>query len=167
MKFLTFTLATLFCSSAAFTAELNMEGNFAFAHQTFVVGYEDEKSCLEDQGEWDKEMEMCFFPVEDTVQVKKAVGGFDIAVETVGSNAHMCGFEGPAQKTSDSTLLSSVKTEVWEENAQTGQWESVPAVCEVTVTYRDENTVSVENNGKCQEFCGMRAWLSIDEAKRK
>ena len=166
---LLFSILILCFSSVAMSLPEQLEGVFAYAHHTGIVGYEDEKSCAADQGDWDQDMELCFFNVEDSVQVKKTQVPevFQLNVDTVGSNGHSCSFEGEATVQSNDLLMSSVKTEVWQENAQTGEWESVSATCEVTVKYADINTTAVSTNGNCQEFCGMRAILDIEEAKRK
>jgi hypothetical protein len=149
---------------SALAAVMQMDGNFVSAHKTYVVGYEDEAACAADQGSWDGEA--CYFDVEDSVAVTKTNNGYSLSVETIGSNAHVCNFEGEAQIASAKELVSSVKTEEERED-DNGNWSSVPVTCSVSVTYKDSNTISVTNNGNCGSFCGARAWLHIDEAKRK
>ncbi|MCO5142040.1 MAG: hypothetical protein M9962_03000 [Oligoflexia bacterium] len=149
------------------TASINhLFGTFSEPTQTFVVGYEDQASCDSDGGQWDTEMEMCFFDAENTVELKEENGKIKLLVDTIGSNAHSCSFEGEAVQTTASQFVSKVDSTEYDQD-ENGNWVEIPVVCEVTVDFLDENSVTVDNNGKCREFCGMRAWLSVDKATRK
>ncbi len=141
-------------------------GKYAEPTQTFIVGYEDQSSCEADGGQWDTEMEMCFFAVENTVELAEANGKLELTVDTVGSNAHECHFQGEAVKMSETEYVSKVNVTEFEQNDK-GEWIEVPAVCEVSMSFLDADSVAVGNNGKCSEFCGARAWLSVDKAIRK
>lgn len=136
-------------------------GLFAEPTQTFIVGYTEEAACVSDQGNWDSEMEMCFFDVENTVEVKGDSEGYSLDIVTTGSNAHSCWFEGKVTQVLEKALVSEVPAETFNGT----DWE--PAICQVTVSYENDETVNVSTNGKCQEFCGARAWLEMGPATLK
>lgn len=153
--------------SSAQAENLNYAGQFSSPHKTFIVGYEDERSCNIDKGEWDREVQMCLFDASDEVTIERwADGGLSMNIETVGQNGHSCGFASGAKEVKPGLLVGSAETEVFRYNEETKQSEPVKAICEVYVSYSDSNTVSVEDNGNCTEFCGARAALIIGEAKR-
>lgn len=135
-------------------------GKYVEEVQTFVVGYTNAADCTSDNGDWDAEMELCFFFVDNEVVVSGNANGYTMTVATWGSNAHSCVFEGPATKVLPNALVSEVPTEIYE--YETGEW--VPATCEVTVNYGEPETIDVTTNGNCQEFCGMRASLEMGPA---
>ena len=147
--------------------EINYFGQFSMAHKTAVYGYDTKKACEKDDGEWLTEDEICVFDASDDLTVTPSNQGANLIINTIGGNAHMCSFEGAATVKSANELISQVETEVYEYNSETKQGEFVKAICEVTVTYKDSDTASVSNNGKCQEFCGARAHLYIEDAKRE
>ena len=136
-------------------------GTYSQPGQTFVVGYFEEAACVQDNGDWDAEMEMCFFDIENTVEVSGDSQGYKLVVATWGSNAHSCVFEGQVTQVLPQALVSEVPTEVYRDG------EFVPAVCEVTVNYENDETVNVSTNGNCQEWCGARAWLEMGPATLK
>jgi len=135
-----------------------MLGNFSEPTSTFVVGYETEEACTTDKGQWIDEM--CIFDAENTLVVSQQEKQVILSMETIGSNAHICSFEGPAEKISETELQSKVASDVWDGS----DW--VPGFCTVTASYSDTNTVQVSSAG-CEMFCGARAQLYIDSAKRK
>lgn len=136
-------------------------GNFEEPTMTFIIGYEDASACSNDNGDWDAEMEMCFFNTENTIEVSANANGLFLSIATVGSNAHQCYFEGSVTKTTSSSLISEVESMVWNGD------DYVPGKCIVTATYENADTVSVSTNGQCQEYCGARAWLEFGPATRK
>lgn len=87
---------------------------------------------------------------------------YEVAISTIGTNAHSCTFYGAAHPVSSTTLKAVAPATAV--NPDTGEWEET--TCEVTLKYKN-NKVSVEDNGKCREYCGARAHLFIDGAKRK
>lgn len=136
-------------------------GTFVEPTQTFVVSYQEASDCTTDGGDWDAEMEMCFFDAANTAKVSATADGLYLTVDTVGSNAHQCYFEGAVTKTTATTVVSEVEAMVWNGT------DFEAGTCEVTVTFENDDTVNVSNNGKCQEFCGARAWLSFGPATRQ
>lgn len=160
MKFLSLALISI----TAFAAEFNGEGLFNYSHQIGMFGYENAEACKADDGEWDVDNGICFFNTADQVEVKLAAENtYNVKVDTVTTNAHTCTFEGTGKVlmgTDKFTILASTESEEWDGD------KFVPATCEVTLTYIDGDTVNVVNNGKCTSFCGARADLTIDEAKR-
>jgi hypothetical protein len=104
---------------------------------------------------------MCFFDIENTVEVSGDSQGYKLVVATWGSNAHSCVFEGQVTQVLPQALVSEVPTEVYRDG------DFVPAVCEVTVSYENDETVNVSTNGNCQEWCGARAWLEMGPATLK
>lgn len=154
-------------TATAQAGEINYVGQFSMPHKTVVFGYDDEKSCAADKGEWISEDQMCLFEVSDDVKVEQTSdGGLKMNVETIGGNAHSCGFEAAAVEKTTGLLIGSVETEIYRYNENTKETEVEKAICEVSVSYKDSDTVSVSNNGNCNEFCGARAQLYIDDAKR-
>ena len=141
-------------------------GTFSEPTQTFIIGYESYDACKSDGGQWDEEAEMCFFPAENLVNLQEQEGKTILTVDTVGSNGHECHFEGVATALGDGEYLSKVDTTRYEQNDK-GEWVEIPTVCEVSLSFHDGNTVTVGNNGECSEFCGARAWLTVDKAIRK
>jgi len=153
-----YALLGLLLALPATAAWFTGEGDFSLPHHIAFMSYENEASCTADKGEW--EDGLCFMEASDDISVKKNGDEYDVSVFTITTNAHMCQFEGKGVWTQDG-ILASAPTEIWD-----GE-KSVPAVCEVLLTYVDGNTVDVSNNGQCSEFCGMRASLEISGAKRK
>lgn len=133
-------------------------GKFVEPVQTFVMGYETEADCQGDNGDWDSEMELCFFPIENEVFVTETTDSYALEITTWGANAHSCMFEGDVTRVLPNALISEVPVEIWVNDA----W--VPAICEVTLNYSDSQTVEVSTNGNCYEFCGMRASLEMGPA---
>lgn len=137
-------------------------GTYVEPTQTFVVGYTAEAPCLEDGGDWDTDMEMCFFDTENTVEVSADAQGYSLVIATWGSNAHSCVFEERVTQVLPNALVSEVPTEIYNGD---GQW--VSAKCVVTVTFENDETLNVGTNGNCQEWCGARAWLEMGPATLK
>jgi hypothetical protein len=157
MKSLLIALLALPALAAHFTGV----GEFYAPHEIAVFGYQDEASCSADEGRWEEEL--CWFKVEDEVIVKDDnAGSLDVVVNTVTTNGHSCSFEGKGKFTNEGTILATAPSEDWSGD------ESVPATCEVTLTFVDGNTVDVSNGGEsCSYFCGARATLDISGAKRR
>lgn len=139
-------------------------GSFSFPHAVAVMGYATKAACEADKGEWVDEG-ICSFQSEDSVTVLPGENGqFDVAVETVATNAHMCSFEGSARAEAPGRLVATADGDEW--NDAKGDFEK--ATCELTVTYKNSaNSVSVSTNGKCRSFCGARAVLAIENATRR
>ncbi len=106
---------------------------------------------------------ICHFYASNTVAVSLKDQKFFLEVMTVGSNAHMCEFQGEVTSVKENTLVAAAEVELY--NGETGGWDK--DTCEVTVEYQSQNEVSVTNNGKCSEFCGARAGLNVGQAFRK
>jgi hypothetical protein len=146
--------------------EIDFVGQFSMPRKTAMFGYDNKQACVADKGEWLTEDGICMFDSSDDVKVEDTASGLTMKVETIGTNAHSCGFEATAQVKDFNVLVGALETEVHRYNEETKESEWVKAVCEVTLTYKNSDVVKVDNNGNCQEFCGMRAQLYIDEAKR-
>ena len=163
MKIITAFVSLIIAANlyAAISNGMTYIGTYAQPGQTFMMGYMDQATCVEDRGDWDTDMELCFFDIEQIVEVTGSSQGYNVVVATWGSNAHSCVFEGAVTEVLPNALVSKVPTEVYENGT------FVPGVCEVTVTYENDVTVNVSTNGKCQTFCGARAWLEMGPATLK
>ena len=162
------SLLALFLSASASANWFTGVGEFSYPHEIAMVGYADEAGCREDGGKW--EDEFCFFSVEDSVKVEftdAQAMEYYVTVDILSTNAHTCSFEGLAKWVGPLTLVASSETDDWQEGENGEEGKFVPVTCEVTVKYLDGNRVNVSNNGKCSNFCGARAMLEIEEAKRK
>lgn len=153
-------LALALISLTSFAAELNVAGTFSYPHQIAFFSYADQSACEGDQGKWDDGL--CFFDAEDTVEVAAAADGkFNVKVDTITTNAHMCSFEAEGVIQGNG-IVASAESEIWDGD------KSVPATCVVTTSYVDGNTVNVTTNGEaCNYFCGANASLAIEGATRK
>lgn len=156
MKFLILALLALPTNANWFSGV----GEYSLPHKIAFMNYETAEACAEDGGTF--EDELCWMDASDDISVvDDGAGELDVSVFTITTNAHMCEFEGKGKFTAEGTIVASAPTEIWDGD------NSVPAVCDVTLTFVDGNTVNVSNNGNCAYFCGARASLDIEGAKRK
>ncbi len=123
-----------------------------------VAGYQSASECAADKGFWEEGF--CRFQAHNEVSIGNN-GGYFLKVSTIGTNLHSCDYEGAAIA-SGNGLISQLESEEWDDRSSS----FVKALCELRATFPDANTVSVNNNGKCSSFCGMRARLVVEEAKR-
>lgn len=152
-------LASLTAAAAWFSGE----GRFANEHEFPIFGYDNAKDCSADGGRWDEEMG-CLFTGEDSVEVKLlADHTYRVEIQTVTTNGHSCGFESANGVFQNGAIVATDLADEWDSEKQ----EMVPVTCEVAVSYVDGNTVNVSHNGKCSTFCGARASLDIERAKRQ
>lgn len=155
MKYL---VLSLFLSASALANWFTGEGEFSKLHPIAFMSYEDQAACEADEGKWDDGL--CWFDTSDEVSVERNGEKYLVKVDTVTTNAHTCSFEGEGVM-KGTQIVATSEGEEWDgENP-------VPVTCEVTLDYLDGDTVNVTNNGKCQYFCGARATLEIEGAKRK
>lgn len=153
MKFL-FALVALSAASLAFAANV-IPGLYLEPSSTFLVGYESKEECEASQGdwsvpEWDGDMALCIFRVDNIVKIEGKGSKYAVEISTIGSNGHSCSFEGTGNLMGSTIVAKSSESQE----------------CEVNVAFLDADTVNVSTNGECQDFCGARAWLQIDAAKR-
>jgi len=157
-------LSILFVLSAfAETSNINFTGVFVELVQTYIVGYMDGNSCTTDGGDWDADMEICFFNAQNTARVQESETGMSLLIDTIGGNAHSCVFEGPVTTVLPEAVVSEVEAGYYDDTTQS----YVQGICRVTVKFQSADTVMVETNGKCSEFCGMRAMLEMGPANRQ
>ncbi len=155
---LSFAILAL-ASTALASAAVNPAGHFARTHDV-AMHYSGKAACEADQGRWDGDEDggFCIFTgAEDSVDVKAGEKGLSVAIDTITTNGHTCSFESDSAVQSGNKIVAQAKSEAGIDDGD----------CEVTVTYLDENTVSVDENGKCKSFCGARATLFINQAIRK
>lgn len=143
----------------AFAADF-MAGEFTVEKESYAV-YLSQEECQEEGSTWDQEMEMCFIKVTDRLSIVKAEDKFNLEMVTWGGNMHSCGFEGTAEVVADNKLRSVTEGSEWVD----GDWQDKD--CVVDITFKDQNTVSVEANQACQIYCGMRAQLYMEDATRE
>ncbi|TNF29093.1 MAG: hypothetical protein EP319_07720 [Deltaproteobacteria bacterium] len=144
----------------AFAADF-MEGTFLNKKITnVVVPTQDDCEGGDDGARWDAESENCLVDIADVVKIKKNEDKYSVEVITWGGNLHSCAFENEAEKIAEGHLQAKTEGSEWVD----GDWQDKE--CVVDIKFKDQNTLSVEANWACQVFCGMRAELSIEEAKR-
>lgn len=157
MKILIASIIAL--SSLSSFAATNLAGTYR-AEKEIMVMSESKESCLESQGRWETEEEVCILSTADEAKVKKTSKGYTISISTIGSNYHTCEFEGSA-KLVGKTLVSKVKAEAYDYEKD----EIVKVICEVKADIKN-GEMSVSTNQKCQSFCGANAWLDVDGLKK-
>lgn len=137
-------------------------GAFQKAKEIYFFSYPTQSSCTADEGQWDSEIESCYFSTYDEVQVKKVTNSlYDVEVNTIGTNGHSCTFSATASPLKSNSLRAAAQATVIDES---GEWQ--PATCEVFLYYVG-SSISVEDNGNCREYCGARAQLYIEGARKK
>ncbi len=155
---LAYGLLAFFLSSNAWALTSKaMEGTFDSAKQIGVMSYADEAACTADGGRFD---EVCTFDVNDEVRISRKDKAFFVAVEILGTNFHQCLFEAKAKR-SGNTLVAREKATHY------GNGKMTDVVCVVKVRFTGRDSVSVSNNGLCDEFCGANVGLDIEKALRK
>lgn len=153
-----FLLTSLFSINTFAVAPAKMVGQFIVKQSVPMMMY-TASECKTAGGSWDGEV--CVVDSQDSVTVTNLRGKFNLEVSTIGNNAHMCDFSGPAQRVNGKLLVAAVKSEFYDGKA----WKK--GVCKVSVKYAGANSVSVATNGKCGSFCGSNVHLEIDGARRK
>jgi hypothetical protein len=144
--------------SFAASVNLNMEGKFSAKHEVGMMNYATKKACLRDKGAWIDGL--CVIQSADTVEIKRInEKQFAVAVQTIGTNAHLCDFEGVATAQNQVQLVT--------EPQDSTDRRSEPGKCVVQVQFEDQNTVNVTENGSCSDFCGMNMFVDVSEAKRQ
>lgn len=143
----------------------------AFAAPSIIGNYKSNKlisawsitkeECKNEKGRWDSLESYCLIKVEDTASIRKAGKNYRLHVTTTGANYHSCEFDGPAVLTKPDTLVSSIKTEVY--NFDSGRPEK--AVCKVTANFTKKG-MQISTNLKCQGFCGANSWLDVTGMKK-
>ncbi|EQC49717.1 hypothetical protein [Bacteriovorax sp. DB6_IX] len=131
----------------------------------FAVYYiQDEAECSESGGIWDSEV--CLVQDENKLTLTKSEGTDSkvtkVNISTWGGNAHSCDFTSTNVYNVGTALKVVEPVEIYEFGSQ----EHKLGLCEVTLT-KTETGYSVDNNGNCNYFCGMRAWLYIENATKK
>lgn len=107
-----------------------------------VFSYTDAAACAADGGAWRDDA--CQVDAANTVTI-----GPDgaLSVSILGTNAHTCEFDGALRAAGGA----------WIADGEAG--------CRVTVNLRD-GALSLENNGRCEAYCGARAFLEVRAARR-
>lgn len=124
--------------------------------------YQTQEACEKAEGKWD-EQGLCFFEEENQLNLTYVDNKVtNVQIMTWGGNGHSCSFESQNIYNVGDALKVVEAVEAYD--FQTGSHK--PTLCEVTIK-KTENGYNVDNNGKCNFFCGMRAWLYIEEATKK
>jgi hypothetical protein len=153
-------LALLVSAFSALANWIPAEGTFVLDHEIAMRNYENRTVCEEEGGAWREGF--CFFAAADQVVVKLSGGAHRVTVNTTTTNGHTCEFSAPARWTARG-LLAKAESMEWDQEKDA----YAPATCEVLVRYVDANQVNVSHNGRCRSFCGMRADLAIEGARRR
>lgn len=92
-----------------------------------------------------------------TVEVKKQIAGFSVAVQTAATDGQgACQFASDFASESASDAIMAIATDP----------QSMTKTCGLTVRYLDDNAVTVSGNDNCAVFCSNGASLKIDKATR-
>lgn len=148
------SILLVFCSSA-------FAKTFSFTHEVAFMNYGEAKACLADGYKWQDGY--CIAEGVDSVTLNKVGENIEVTVETITTNAHSCMYEAKNGKfVSPTKIVSSLPSTVYDENGK-----ETPALCAVTVTHHEDQSVSVTSNGyeQCSEFCGVNGSLDIESAK--
>ncbi len=158
MKLLLATLISTFALSAFAAPSIN--GNYK-AKKLISVWSITKEECKVEKGRWDSLESYCLLKVEDTASIRKDGKDYRLHVTTTGANYHSCEFDGPATLEKPDTLVSSIKTEVY--NSDSGRPEKT--ICKVTATFGKQG-MQISTNLKCQGFCGANTWLDVTGMKK-
>ncbi len=141
----TVLLANLSIAQAS-SVDLKMDGAFRKIQTAYNHGL-SLKDCHQMKGRLHKDI--CVIrSAGSAVNIQKLNDGYLVDIKSAGSNGQTCNFEGLAQPINPVQLV-----------AQKDQ-------CQVTVGFTDPNTMSVWNNGLCQNFCGPNMSLQLNGIKR-
>lgn len=141
-------------ASLAFAdAQSNKAGVFRDV-QSYKTSVLDAKSCKKSGGDYLKSEKLCLLKDGGTtIEISKTEPGkYYLSISSVGTNSHTCGYEGEAQETNSNQIVSKEVSE------------SEP--CEVTVSFKDENTISVDTNENCKESCSYEMSMDTENAHR-
>jgi hypothetical protein len=134
-------------SVQAAAVDLNMVGTFNKVEPIYFR-YPNKFECKSDGGQWKDGL--CFFNGGGpSIVIKKSGDKFDLVIESVGNNGHMCEFTGTAVVQNQVHLNSTDGVS-----------------CQLSVLFTDPNTLSLVNNGECADYCGALVELSFDGVKR-
>lgn len=138
MNYLALALIASIISIQTIAATPLYVGKYSQDKQVMLMFAADKAACLENEGEWDESGEsgICFAKASDNVEVSfDAKTGYKLKVDLVGTNIHTCNFEAKGK------LLKNVLTAKEDD-------------CVVKATFKTDS-VSISNNGKCRDYCGM------------
>jgi hypothetical protein len=139
------------------------EGRYVYAHRISVAWERSQEMCEQDNGTWDAEQEACFFDgAEDQVNIQKILGGYQVEISTLATNAHDCGFMSREVKKIDKhTWLATAREKAEKDGTE--------IICEVEIGQLSSEAISVEPRSSegCLFFCGARASLRIERATRQ
>lgn len=152
------------CLALSAQAAFAPEGKFTYEHEILDFHYATAEECAADSGHWNAEEETCAFAVADEVEVRREGEGFLVSVLTVGRHYSECSFEGAGRLEGD-VLVAEAAGEYFDDDGNLQQ-----ATCRLGLRYAaDGSSLSVGVEGDragCANFCGFRAGLDIEEARR-
>lgn len=149
---------TLIVSSTAFAS---ITGEYQLKKNIPVMFAGSIESCGENGGTWVAEGEdgHCMVEASDTVYITKKEGKLNLHVTTIGSNLHMCEFEGEARKNLLGNVVSKVEAEDYD--IETDSLKKV--ICVVKAKFsKGGKVLRIEANDNCRSFCGANAWLETE-----
>ena len=154
IPFLLLSTLVTFSSFASADVQLNKTGVFKDLHPFGSFGYPNAQACQQDGGVYNDGL--CVFQDGgSTIEVKKNNDGkYDLSISSVGTNMHLCDYEGEAVDLNAAQIISHGTTD--EDGNR----------CEIVVAYTSNDTLSVITNGKCQYYCGANMSLDVENAKR-
>ena len=145
---------SILAMSLSLAVNANVEGTYKHVRPFAVFNYQ-EQDCKEEGGSFDDGV--CFFKDGgSTIEIKNNTkGSFDLSITSVGTNFHFCDYQGEATQAGPKRLTSN------DFNAE------YPGTCELNVFVTSKDTIAIETNGKCQDYCGANMSLDIENATRK
>lgn len=116
----------------------------------------DRRACLKNGGIYQKAGKICVLKDGgSTIEIsKQASEKYFLKISSIGTGSVTCDYEGEAQELNSNQLVSSDISE------------SEPDGCEVTVSYKSENTINVNTKGICEGYCGYGMTLNVQSAHR-
>jgi hypothetical protein len=143
-------------------------GTWAEPHEILMIGgYDEEATCVADEGTWQAAVG-CRFPVENLVIfTPNPDDTWGLTVEIVADNAHTCSFEGTAVRRGAGGFEATAPAEVYipGEGGAAGRFEDGTCTLQIRIT---EGILTMEGDGEaCQGFCGARAYMGIQGARRR
>lgn len=160
MKLSLLSLAMLSLSSAAQGADFT--GTYLSPTTTWI--FAEKAECDEAKGTFEaiekgEDRGICYYAIDNTVEVKKQGADYLLEISTFGGNTHACTYEGKASLVNDQ-LISVTKVDDLDEGRNT---------CTITLSHTGDKTISVSEEGDaCRWFCGARGpGFTLEKATRK
>ena len=146
---------------------VDLTGAWEEQTQISMAVYDSSGLCVQEGGTW--EDGLCLFPNTNSATFTPTGqdGVWTVEIETLGPNAHICTFEGEVRRDGEEGFVASAPSEVFIPGEGGGDGRFEEAECAFPVTVRDD-VLSLDGSGEaCRSFCGARAYLYLEGARRR